>query len=246
MNAPSSIRLTDAAFKALKVLETTTQKKRVVLLSEALVEKANNSAASPIIRCRLLDPSEILTLQSEIAALEKLHQANRRTLKIRTGDKDATAKIIKAVDKIDAETDHLQALRVSLANLGTAAEIVSAGADVNDSATKIASLVAKIEAEAEQLRQDLRAKLAASAPAETAGTNGNVAKLEAEVAQLRAQLAASARLENIVDIVAEAETNQKPEIERLIKWAMQRLSQAKPDQKRAYELELKLLQALFL
>lgn len=119
MSTPASIRISDDGYKALRILETTTKKKRVDLVSEALIEKANGSSAAPVVQCRLLDQKEILTLQSEIAALEKLHDDNRRNVKIRTSDKAATEKIIKLIEKIDAETKELQAKRLALGSLAT-------------------------------------------------------------------------------------------------------------------------------
>lgn len=126
MSIPASIRISDDGYKALKILEATTKKKRVDLISEALIEKANGTSATPAVQCRLLDPKEILTLQSEIAALEKLHDDNRRNVKIRTFDKNAVEKIIKLNEKIDAETKELQAKRVALGNLATITDAVSA------------------------------------------------------------------------------------------------------------------------
>jgi hypothetical protein len=122
MSIPASIRLTPDGYKALQILESTTQKKRVDIMSEALVEKAKGTTATPAVKCRLLDPSEILTLQSELAALEKLHADNRRTVKIRTSDKAATEKIIKLVEKIDTETKELEAKRLAIGRLAKLAE----------------------------------------------------------------------------------------------------------------------------
>ena len=232
MSTPSSIRISDEGLKALKILEATTKKKRVDIISAALIEKANHTAAQPAVHCRLLAPSEILTLQSEIAALEMLHQDNRRTLKIRTEDKDATSKIIRAVEKIDAETEQLMSMRSALANLATAAEIASSATSDTDAATKITNLVAKIEAEAEQLR----------------------VKIAAENEQLRAKLAAQTSAQpqtnqlssSVAEIVATAKAQSQAEIKQLIDWAIFRLKNAKPETYASYELELKLLDALFL
>ena len=122
MSAPSSIRFTDDGIKALKSLEAATGKTRVQLVSESLVEKHNRTVALPPIQLRMLKPSEILTLQAEIAALEKLHNDNRRVGKIKTSDKHVLEKSIRLIEKIDFEIAELQQLRLKLGKLGELAE----------------------------------------------------------------------------------------------------------------------------
>lgn len=122
MSAPSSIRFTEDGIKALKSLEAATGKTRVQLVSEALVEKHNRTVALAPIQLRMLKPSEILTLQAEIAAIEKFHNDNRRIGKIKTSDKHAIEKSIKLIEKIDFETDELKQLRLKLGKLGELAE----------------------------------------------------------------------------------------------------------------------------
>ena len=125
MSAPSSIRFTDDGIKALKSLEAVTGKTRVDLVSEALVEKHNRTVALAPIQLRILAPSEILTLQSEIASIEKLHNDKRRKIKIKTSDKDATEKIIKAVEAIDLELAELQALRLKIGKQAQLADSIT-------------------------------------------------------------------------------------------------------------------------
>ncbi len=128
MSSPSSIRFTDDGIKALKSLEAATGKTRVQLVSEALVEMHNRTVALPPTQLRMLKPSEILTLQAEIAALEKLHNDNRRVGKIKTSDKHALEKSIRLIEKIDIEINELQQLRLKL---GKQAELAEGFTDVD-------------------------------------------------------------------------------------------------------------------
>lgn len=126
MSAPSSIRFTEEGIKALKSLEAATGKTRVQLVSEALVEKHNRTVALAPTQLRLLDPAEILTLQAEIASLEKLHNDNRRNGKIRTSDKHALEKSIKLLEKIDFEINELRQLRLKLGKQAELADSITA------------------------------------------------------------------------------------------------------------------------
>lgn len=122
MSAPSSIRFTEDGIKALKSLEAATGKTRVQLVSEALVEKHNRTVALAPIQLRILQPAEILTLQADIAALEKLHNDNRSKGKIKTSDKHALEKSIRLIEKIDIEIDELRQLRLKLGKQAELAE----------------------------------------------------------------------------------------------------------------------------
>jgi hypothetical protein len=137
VSAPSSIRFTEEGIKALKSLEAATGKTRVQLVSEALVEKHNRTVALAPIQSRMLHPAEILTLQAEIAALEKLHNDNRRNGKIKTSDRHALEKSIRLIEKIDSETDELRLLRLKLGKQAGLAESFTA-ADAKNIRTLIA------------------------------------------------------------------------------------------------------------
>lgn len=128
MSGPSSIRFTDDANNAMKSLEAATGKNRTQILEKALVEMHNRTVALPPIQMRMLKPSEILTLQAEIAALEKLHNDNRRVGKIKTSDKHALEKSIRLIEKIDIEINELQQLRLKL---GKQAELAEGFTDVD-------------------------------------------------------------------------------------------------------------------
>lgn len=122
---PVSIRITDSGFKALKSLEAATEKKRVDIVSEALIHMHAQTVIQPAIKLRLLDPEEILTLQSEIARLEKLHRDKRRRVKIRSSDKEATKKSIDLIGKIDREVDGLEEIGLKLGKLGHLADNIT-------------------------------------------------------------------------------------------------------------------------
>lgn len=123
---PTSIRITESGIKALKSLEAATGKKRIEILSEALVHMHDETVAQPVINLRLLAPSEILTLQNEIAVLQNLHRDKRRRSQIRSSDKHTTRKSIELLEKIDREVDQLAAARLKLGRLGRLAEEFSA------------------------------------------------------------------------------------------------------------------------
>jgi chromosome segregation ATPase len=166
---PITSRIDDDANKALKILEAPDGKTRTSVLSAAIMALYNGTIASAPLKLDLLDPSEILTLQSEVAAVEKLHRDNRAKAKIRTFDKNATEKIIKAVEKIDAETEELEKLRLKLGRLAQLPESVgsedleslkSLATALKDCAKQIADCHDKI-AQSEVERDEARAECAA-------------------------------------------------------------------------------------
>ena len=123
-----SVRIRSSAHKALRMLITATGKSTLDVISDAILLAAKQLTTVAIVRFRLLDPLEILTLQSEICRIEQLHQDNRRRAKLRFSDKNIGEKAAKIIEKIDAETLELQRLRLRLGKQALVTELV--GADV--------------------------------------------------------------------------------------------------------------------
>ena len=199
-NGPSSIRWTKDGFNALKSLEAAIKKARYIIVMDALTEKLNRTVAQAPSQWRWLPISEFVALQAEVAAIEELHDDNRRKVKIRTSDKRATEKIIKAVEKIDSETLKLQRLRWKLGVMAQLPEFLNPedlesvnaiASGLERTATEMANmteLIAQLESERDQTLTELAAALEQAAIESDKFTKG-IARLEGERDQARAELA---------------------------------------------------------
>ena len=201
-SAPSSLRWTKDGFNALLSLKATIKKARYLIVMDALIEKLNKTVAQAPLQCRLLPPSGILTLQAEVAKIEKRHADNRQKVMIRTSDKHATEKIIKAVEKIDSETSELQRLRWKLGvmaqlpeslnpeNLESVNAMAAALEKTAIEMTNMTEMIAQLESERDQARTELAATIEQAATASAKITAGS-AQLEAERDQARDEFAAA-------------------------------------------------------
>ena len=260
--APSSLRWTKDGNNALKSLLTITKKKRSAIVMDALIEKLNKTVAQAPSQWRLLPISEFVALQALIAALEELHDDNRRKAKIRTSDKRATEKIIKAVEKIDSETLKLQQFRWKLGVMAQLPETLNPEdlASVNAIAaalektaiemTNMTEMIAQLESERDQARAELAATIEQAAT-ESAKITAGSAQLEAERDQARAELAAmigkNEKSGKLVEVVESLTDHDRCNIEVLIKAAKEDIEKAKqinPTSMGIFETELKILTSL--
>lgn len=122
-SSPRSYRLSGDALKSLKILKATCpDKSDAEIVSIALVRMATSPAPAPTI-FRVLDVREILTLQAEVAMIERQHLTMKRDiLQIRPSDKGIADKIAGIVEKADVERNRLQSLRQSLSRQARLAE----------------------------------------------------------------------------------------------------------------------------
>ena len=259
---PSSIRWTDEGFNALLSLEATIKKARYLIVMDSLVEKHNRTVAMAPLQCRLLPPSGILTLQAEVAKIEKRHADNRQKVMIRTSDKHATEKIIKVVEKIDSETSELQRLRLKLGVIAQLPESLSPedlesvnaiAAALEKTAIEMANMtemIAQLESERDEARAELATELG-NAAIECAKITAGIARLEGERDQARAQLAAmiskyekSGKLAEVAESLTD---HDRVNINALIQKAKEQIEKSKqicPSNIPIFETELKILTSL--
>ena len=261
-SAPSSLRWTKDGFNALLSLKATIKKARYLIVMDALIEKLNKTVAQAPLQCRLLPPSGILTLQAEVAKIEKRHADNRQKVMIRTSDKHATEKIIKAVEKIDSETSELQRLRWKLGvmaqlpeslnpeNLESVNAMAAALEKTAIEMTNMTEMIAQLESERDQARTELAATIEQAATASAKITAGS-AQLEAERDQARAELAAmiekNEKSGKLVEVVESLTDHDRVNITVLIKAAKEDIEKAKqidPTSMGIFETELKILTSL--
>lgn len=271
--APSSLRWTKDGNNALKSLLAITKKKRSAIVMDALIEKLNKTVAQAPSQWRLLPISEFVALHAEIATIEELHDDNRRKAKIRTSDKRATEKIIKAVEKIDSETLKLQQFRWKLGVMAQLPESLTTDdlASVNTIAaalektaiemTNMTEMIAQLESERDQTRTELAATIEQAAT-DSAKATESIAQLEGEINHARDALAAAhedaqlVRADNRLTLVGLVEIADSL-TDEIIAVQLQQLIEVleirttpnqsnpiSPEKMRMYEFELKTLKTL--
>jgi hypothetical protein len=224
---PSSIRWTKEGFNALLSLKATIKKARYLIVMDALTEKLNKTVAQAPSQWRWLPISEFVALQAEVAAIEELHDDNRRKVKIRTSDKRATDKIIKAVDKIDSETLKLQRLRWKLGVMAQLPEFLNP-----EDLESVNAIAAALE----------------QAAIESAKIMERVSQLECERDQARAEVAAmigkSEKSGKPVEVVESLTDDDQVNIRTIIKLLNEKIESSKnicPDHVQMYETGIRIL-----
>lgn len=114
-----SLRFTSEALTALKILTAANpDKSQGDIVSEALVEKENKMAVTPVLRFGVLDPQQIPHLQLEATLAERrLRAISQQILRIRPQDKTQADKLSAILAKVDVELEETRKLRIALAKV---------------------------------------------------------------------------------------------------------------------------------